>query len=129
MIGRFDLKMAEALRQQLDEESRCLSKRGAVARRAEIKASGDFHLLLASMSGNAILHRFMEELVARSSLVIALYGRPGTSSCGHGEHLAMVDAMERGNEHAAEDMMLHHIEADLDLQARGVTRLKDALLR
>ena len=71
---------------QLDEEGRFIAERGPTARRAEIKASGDFHLLLASVAGNAILQRFMEELVARSSLVIALYGRSGVSSCGHSEH-------------------------------------------
>lgn len=132
VIGRFTSKMADVMREQLHEESRYLSERGAVARRAEIKASGDFHLLLASMSGNAILERFMDELVARSSLVIALYGRSGTSSCGHTEHLAILNALERRDEQEAKRLMLHHIdhiEADLDLQARSTTRLRDALLR
>ena len=72
-----------------------MAERGPSARRSEIKASGDFHLLLASVAGNAILQRFMEELVARSSLVIALYGRSGASSCGHAEHMAILDALER----------------------------------
>ena len=67
-------------------EPAACGERGPSARRAEIKASGDFHLLLAAVAGNAILQRFMEELVARSSLVIALYGRSGASSCGHAEH-------------------------------------------
>lgn len=132
VIGRFTPEMADVLRKQLQEESRYLSERGAVARRAEIKASGDFHLLLASMSGNPILERFMDELIARSSLVIALYGRSGTSSCGHREHLAILDALERRDEQETRELMLHHIdhiEADLDLQARSTTRLRDALLR
>jgi hypothetical protein len=76
------------------EESRLMGERGQTARRAEIKASGDFHLTLAAISGNAIMQRFMDELVARSSLVIALYGQSTVSSCGHSEHGDIVSAIE-----------------------------------
>lgn len=62
------------LREHLVQESRHQRERGPAARRAEIKASGDFHLIPALLAGNAILEKFMDELVARSSLVIALYG-------------------------------------------------------
>jgi DNA-binding GntR family transcriptional regulator len=67
----------EAFRRHLEEEDRHKASRGPEARRAEIKASGDFHIMLARVAGNAILEKFMDELVARSSLVIALYGRSG----------------------------------------------------
>lgn len=68
------------LREHLVQESRHQHERGPHAVRAEIKASGDFHLMLASLAGNAILEKFMDELVARSSLVIALYGRSGVQA-------------------------------------------------
>ncbi|MCO5734189.1 GntR family transcriptional regulator [Rhizobium sp. SSA_523] len=117
-------------RRQLEEEAGYMNERGSSARRAEIKASGDFHLLLAAVSGNAILRKFMEELVARSSLVIALYGRSGISSCGHSEHSQIVDALEKGEVDRATALMIHHIdhvEADLDLQPREGRALKDVL--
>ncbi|TDK34337.1 GntR family transcriptional regulator [Rhizobium deserti] len=120
----------QQFRRQLGEEQRHMNERGPAARRAEIKASGDFHLMLAAVAGNAILQRFMEELVARSSLVIALYGRSGTSSCGHSEHSAILDAVEQGDEKRAAELMIHHInhiEADLDLQIKQGMGLKDAL--
>ena len=119
-----------ALKLHLVEESRHMNARGPNARRAEIMASGEFHLLLASVAGNAILQRFMEELIARSSLVIALYGRSGASSCGHGEHAAIVDALERGDDGAATMQVLSHIdhiEADLDLRPRAHASLEAAL--
>jgi DNA-binding GntR family transcriptional regulator len=119
-----------AFKSQLEEESRHISERGPRARRSEIKASGDFHLLLASVAGNAILQRFMEELVARSSLVIALYGRSGVSSCGHNEHLQILAALENRNATLASSLMLHHIdhiEADLDLRVKRGLALKQAL--
>lgn len=117
------------LRQLLLEEGQLISQRGQVARRAEIKASGDFHLTLAGISGNAIMLRFMEELVARSSLVIALYGQSTVSSCGHSEHGDILTAIEQGNLDAACHLMLHHIahiEADLDLRERKSLSLKEA---
>lgn len=126
-ITRSDI---DAFRQQLQEEDRHRHVRGAEARRAEIKASGDFHLLLAKVAGNTILEKFMDELVARSSLVIALYGRSGVSSCGHDEHLHILEALEKRDVEKATGLMLHHIdhiEADLDLRQQEGLTLKDAL--
>lgn len=114
----------------LVEEAQYMNERGPAARRAEIKASGDFHLLLAALSGNVILQRFMDELVARSSLVVALYGRSGISSCGHNEHLAILELVAKGDAKGASDLMLHHldhIEADLDLQPKQGVSLRNAL--
>ena len=119
-----------AFRERLSDESRIMSERGPSARRAEIHASGDFHLLLASVAGNAILLRFMEELVARSSLVIALYGRSGASSCGHGDHANILAALEQRNGDLAGQLLLthiDHIEADLDLRNTGNLPLREAL--
>jgi DNA-binding GntR family transcriptional regulator len=119
-----------ALRQHLEQEQHFMNERGPSARRAEIKASGDFHLMLASHAGNAITQKFMDELVARSSLVIALYGRSGISSCGHNEHNAILDALEKHDVGRACNLMLHHIdhiEADLDLRIQEELTLKEAL--
>jgi DNA-binding GntR family transcriptional regulator len=120
----------EALREHLARERRFMSERGPDARRAEIRASGEFHLKLAEIGGNAILFRFMEELVARSSLVIALYGRSGASSCGQDEHAAIVDALEHRDATRLGELMVRHIdhlEADLDLKPKDGLALRDAL--
>jgi DNA-binding GntR family transcriptional regulator len=120
-IGRF--------KAQLAAESRYLAQRGPEARRSEIKASGDFHLLLATVVGNPILLRFMEELVARSSLVIALYGRSGVSACGHSEHLEIWEALRSSDASRASDLIIRHIdhiEADLDFRSRQDSALREA---
>jgi DNA-binding GntR family transcriptional regulator len=127
---RLQKKDVSAFRAHLEEEARYKTIRGSDARRAEIKASGDFHLMLARVAGNAILEKFMDELVARSSLVIALYGRTGVSSCGHDDHAQILDAIEAGDVARATDMMLHHIghiEADLDLRTSEALTLREAL--
>lgn len=120
----------EHFRRHLENEAAHMNERGPAARRAEIKASGDFHLMVASISGNQILKRFMEELIARSSLVIALYGRTGVSSCGHNEHADILDALERRDGEKAAHLMLHHIdhiEADIDFRTAEGLALRDAL--
>lgn len=117
-------------RERLLHESDLLNQRGPTARRAEIHASGDFHLLLAKVAGNTILLRFMEELVARSSLVIALYGRTGASSCGHGDHASILAALERHDGELASKLLLahiDHIEADLDLRQTDNLALRDVI--
>lgn len=126
-IGPTDIA---AFRQRLSDETRLISQRGPAARRAEIRASGDFHLLLAGVAGNVVLQRFIEELVARSSLVIALYGRTGASSCGHDDHASILAALERRDGLEASRLLVHHIdhiEADLDLRLTQGIALKDAL--
>lgn len=127
--ARITPSQIQHLKQLLLEEGRLMGERGQTARRAEIKASGDFHLTLAAISGNAIMQRFMDELVARSSLVIALYGQSTISSCGHSEHGDIVAAIERSALEEACRLMLHHIahiEADLDLRERKSVGLKEA---
>ncbi len=127
--ARITPSQIQHLKQLLLEEGRLMGERGQTARRAEIKASGDFHLTLAAISGNAIMQRFMDELVARSSLVIALYGQSTISSCGHSEHGDIVAAIERNDLDEACRLMLHHIahiEADLDLRERKSVGLKEA---
>lgn len=126
-IGAADIA---AFRMALAGEERLLGERGPSARRAEIRASGDFHLLMAAVAGNAILLKFMEELVARSSLVIALYGRSGASSCGHGDHGRILSALERRDGVEASRLLsLHidHIEMDLDLRVAEGMALREAL--
>jgi DNA-binding GntR family transcriptional regulator len=74
----------------------------------------------------------MEELVARSSLVIALYGRTGTSSCGHGDHGSILNALEQRDGALASRLLLahiDHIEADLDLRNTEQLGLREAMLR
>jgi len=113
---------------QLTAESHFLAQRGPEARRSEIKASGDFHLLLATVVGNPILFRFMEELVARSSLVIALYGRSGASACGHSEHLEIWDALRSRDASRASTLIIRHIdhiETDLDFRLRDPAVLRE----
>lgn len=86
-------------------------------RRAMLKLSGEFHLVIAEIAGNATMTRLLRELVSRSSLIIAVFERPGATPCPPDEHQALCTALERGDEAAIELMQAHlqHVLADLNL--------------
>ena len=62
-------------------------------RRHAIRLSGHFHVLLAEIAGNRVLERMVGELVTRTSLIIGLFGAPGTDNCRSGEHDRILDAI------------------------------------
>jgi DNA-binding GntR family transcriptional regulator len=78
---------------------------------ASIRLAGEFHTLLASMTGNATLARFVNELVSRSSLILALYGRPHSSECAVSEHHEILGALVAGDQKRAANLMIHHLES------------------
>ena len=86
-----------------------------------IRLSGEFHLSIGACARQDVLQGFLVELVSRSSLVIALYGRGYDSACADDEHRALTAALRNRDAAAAARLMashLDHIEADLDLKPR-----------
>ena len=93
-------------------------------RRGWIRLSGAFHLELAGLAGNAVLADFLRALIARTSLIIALYEAPGRSVCASEEHRAVLDAIANGDETAAVQLILQHLtrcEEILDLVSHDQT--------
>ena len=84
-----------------------------------IRLSGEFHLRLAKLAGNAVLTKFLEELVARTSLIIGLYGSHSVRSCAEADHAGVIDALSARDGIRAADLMedhLRHIERALDIR-------------
>jgi DNA-binding GntR family transcriptional regulator len=113
--GRMDSAALDRLR----ENARAGGAAEARGDRSEsIRLSGHFHLRLAETAGNAVLMKFLEELVARTSLIIGLYGSPTRRACLEDDHAALVEALgDRDGPRAAElmDKHLRHIESLLDI--------------
>jgi len=87
-------------------------------RRASLKCSGEFHLIIAEGAGNQILVDMLRDLVSRSSLIIAVYQVPGTPGCPPDEHRELARALERRQSRAV-SLMVQHLErvrADLRLE-------------
>ncbi len=76
-----------------------------------IRLAGEFHLLLAEFTGSELLIRYVNEVVSRCSLILALYGRPHSSECAVNEHLTIIDALERGEIETAIRIMDEHLVA------------------
>ncbi|HTV96298.1 MAG TPA: GntR family transcriptional regulator [Steroidobacteraceae bacterium] len=90
-------------------------------RRAILKLSGEFHLLLAEAAGNSILLEMLRDLVSRSSLIIAVYQPPGASPCPPDAHRELTAMLERRERSAIRLMIQHlnHVFADLMLEDRN----------
>lgn len=104
-----------ALVDLIDQGERALS---AADRGVAIGLSGDFHLRVASIADQPVLLTFLGELISRSSLVIALYGRGRSADCGVAEHRDLLRALALRDADRAAALMQHHldhIEASLDL--------------
>lgn len=91
-------------------------------RREAIRLSGEFHVRLATATGNDVVTRMMRELVTRTSVIIGLFGSAGASNCPEHEHADILDAVRSRDGDRAEALIRTHlalIEADLDLSATG----------
>jgi DNA-binding GntR family transcriptional regulator len=76
-----------------------------------IRLAGEFHILLADLTGNALLARYVAEVVSRSGLILALYGRPHSAECAVSEHRAIIGALESGDAPRANALMQEHLDA------------------
>ncbi|MBN9045016.1 MAG: GntR family transcriptional regulator [Rhizobiales bacterium] len=85
-----------------------------------IKLCGGFHLLLAELTGSDFLFMTMRDLIARTSLITAVYRNTNRCfNCGSDEHAEIVEAILAKNVSRAVSLMAHHlehVESELDLQ-------------
>ena len=78
---------------------------------ASIRLAGEFHILLAELSGNKVLARYVDEVVSRCSLILALYSRPHSADCSMNEHHRIIDALRTRDATRAIEAMDHHLKA------------------
>ncbi|WLH12015.1 GntR family transcriptional regulator [Pseudomonas hefeiensis] len=100
-------KDLQRLRELVERERQCLD-RGE--RGPAIRLSGEFHLQLATMAGNGPLAQFLGSLVPLTSLALARHEIKSRRHCAWQEHLAIVDAIERGNVDEALQLMSEHLD-------------------
>jgi DNA-binding GntR family transcriptional regulator len=89
--------------------------------REAIRLSGEFHILLGACAGNSILYAMVRQLVARTSLVVALYENQNSMMCWHDDHAIFLNLLEGNKASPAVTLMrkhLAHVEASLDLEQR-----------
>lgn len=126
LAGRLKPDQINQLR-AFNEKERSVS---GVDERESIRLAGEFHLLLARMTGNQLLIRYVTEVVSRCSLILAMYGRPHSADCGVDEHAEIIAALERGDAPKASHLMDHHLESVAGramLEARAEHDIRDLL--
>lgn len=87
---------------------------------AKQRLSGSFHIELARAAGNAVMEEMLRNVLARVSLVAALYERDDGRKCGAMDHRSILAAIRSGESAAAATAMSRHLddlEAMLDLDA------------
>jgi DNA-binding GntR family transcriptional regulator len=94
--------------------------------------SGQFHIEIARIADQATIAAFISQLIARSSLIIALYWERRRALCESHSHHALLQALERRDGAKAEEVMTSHLVdllASLDLrkQSTRAKSLKEAL--
>lgn len=75
-----------------------------------IRLTGEFHLRLGELHGNALIIRSLREAEALTCLSILSYGRPSASACLPDEHAHILAAIESGAGDEAAHLMLHHLD-------------------
>lgn len=104
----------DALVSHVREEERAL--RASSPR--SIRLAGEFHILLAELTGSKLLIEFIIQVVSRSSLILARFGRPHSAECGIDEHIQLIEALKKLDVEAASHIMDHHLHAVED-RAKG----------
>lgn len=96
-----------------------------------IRLAGEFHILLAQLSGNDVLARYVTEVVLRCSLIMAMYARSHSSDCAVEEHSQIILALRNGDVSTAMSLMEHHLGAVAERAAfnKGVDTVEAILSR
>ncbi|MGV6848487.1 MAG: GntR family transcriptional regulator [Marinibacterium sp.] len=123
-------KDAELLMQHIRDEHAALA---AEDNGAALHLSGLFHIELARIADQQTILGMIEALIARSSLIIALYWRRESALCESHAHHALVEAIADADGNRAEELMHSHLvdlHSALDLSDRTTPprSLKEALL-
>ncbi len=99
---------------------------------AALYLSGQLHVEIARIAAQDTITSFIETLIARSSLVVALYWRRESALCESHAHNSLVEAIAEGDGDKAEGLMKSHLvdlhsALDLSQSAPASRTLKQML--
>ncbi len=97
-----------------------------------LRLSGEFHLIMAELTGNPVAATMLRELVSRTVLAITVHQRPGSSGCRTHEHRRLIELLQAGDVAGAAREMDEHLGAlerglDLSPPPRGGASLREVL--
>jgi len=107
LVGKLTAQQIRQLEAHVDAEDNARANNTSTS----IQLSGEFHVLLATLTENDVLSRYVTELVSRSSLILSLYGRPHSPDCAVSEHRELIAALASADRDKVRTLMTDHIEA------------------
>lgn len=117
----LELVMARATAEQLDALEKLADEEEHIHHHGDEKSktvlSGKFHIVLAELAGNSVLTEILSKIVARLSLVMALYEEEKQDDCGADHHRTIVSALKAKDLAKAQGLMDHHL-ADIEARVR-----------
>jgi DNA-binding GntR family transcriptional regulator len=116
LVDRLDDQTAKALQDHMRREHAHPQK----DRWNTLTITGEFHGLIARLAGNAVLAKFIDELVLRTSLIIATFESRDSEDCSHHAHPVIAElilARDRQGAITAMDTHLRAMEDRLDFHA------------
>lgn len=106
VVRSIDDKGIKRLKSHIKKEVQAEKSRD---RAMELRTSHEFHTLLAEIVGNTVVIGFLEELMARSALITAIFERPDVNVCSHFSHSHLIELIANRDEHGFADAMLGHL--------------------
>ncbi len=91
---------------ELEHESIKSGDRGS-----RIRLSGEFHLAIAEIAGNRLLHGYLRQLVVQTSIARACFEQRGVSPCSSHDHLDLVEAIAEGAVDKATRLIVNHLQS------------------
>lgn len=117
----LDLVITRATTEQLDALAKLADEEEHIHHHGDEKSktvlSGKFHIVLAELGGNVVLTEMLSKIVARLSLVMALYEEEKHDDCGADHHRLIVTALKTKDLAKAQQLMDHHL-ADIEGRVR-----------
>ncbi|MDQ7977692.1 GntR family transcriptional regulator [Paraburkholderia sp. SARCC-3016] len=121
--GAHGMKRLKSIGSMIGRERKAFETRDFPA---WIRLSGEFHTELAALTGNTVLCDCLSGLVARSTLISALYESLGRSPCSFEDHEAILAAIDAGDAKSAAALMASHLQSvELKMLDRPATGAAD----
>ena len=95
-------------------------------RALSIQLSGEFHILLAQYTGSDFVVRQLQELVSRTSMLVAFFETAAASHCACDEHDDILQALQKGD--AARAVKAMHVHLSL-IETRLQPRASEVVLQ
>lgn len=107
-LCRMDPKpIVKALNAHIAEERKYLDS----DKTRSIRLAGEFHILLAELTGSQVLSNYVNEIVSRCSLIMARFAQSHSAQCGLEEHIGIVEAIRSSDPDAATAQMEAHLHS------------------